>query len=167
MWRIAIKYALIGGFFESLLFHIGRSFGVHPMIDLRHLLFDIFILAIVISLSVYEYKKFQKGGFLHFWEGMTMGFFVYSISVAIFGLFLIVYFDTEMIIEYRHLALEMMNQQKEMYMEQLGQEVFDDQYNQVQTISKTRLLISALVKKLLVGFFVTPAISIVLRKKPN
>ena len=72
-----------------------------------------------------------------------------------------------MIIEYRHLALEMMNQQKEMYMEQLGQEVFDDQYNQVQTISKTRLLISALVKKLLVGFFVTPAISIVLRKKPN
>ena len=166
MWKVAIKYALIGVIFEAILFHLGKQFGIHPMVDLRHLLFDILLFAIFISLAGYEFKRYHQQGILHFWQGMTLGFLVYTPLVAVFGGFLFLYFDAGMMEEYRILAIEMLQKQKSMYIDQLGEDAYKELLRQVESISKSRLVLSALTKKLAIGFFVTPAISIVLRKKP-
>lgn len=166
MWKVAIKYAVVGAVFESVLFHVGRTMDIHPLIDLRHLFFDILLLAVFITLAAYEYKRYVQKGLLHFWQGMSIGFLVYVPVVILMGGFLWFYFDEGMVLEYKELAVELLEQQKSMYVEQLGEAVYLDQYEQVMSISKTRLLFSALIKKLVIGFFVTPAISIALRKKP-
>jgi signal transduction histidine kinase len=167
MWKVAIKYAVLASIFEALLFHVSRSFDTHPLTDLSHLFFDIIILAIFIFLGVYEYKRYANQGVLHFWEGMSVGFLVYTPSIVLFGFFLYFYFDQALLEEYQEIAMKIMIDQKAMYVAQFGEAQFDQQYEEIKNISENRLILSALVKKLIAGFFVTPALSIVLRKKPK
>lgn len=167
MLRVALKYALIAGIFESILFHISRTMGVHPLTELSHLFFDVILLTLFISVAVYEYRRYHRDGILHFWEGMTLGFLVYTPSVLFFGLFLYIYFglDPELLNEYKVLAMQILEERKSLYLEQFGQDQYDIQVAEIQQISVNRLIMSALLKKLIAGFFVTPALSIVLRKK--
>ena len=167
MLKVALKYALIAGIFEAILFHVSRIMGVHPLTELSHLFFDVILLSLFIGVAVYEYKRYQSDGILHFWQGMTLGFLVYTPSVIFFGIFLYVYFglDPELLSEYKVLAMQILEERKDMYLEQFGQEQYDVQVAEIQNISVNRLIFSALLKKLVAGFFVTPALSIVLRKK--
>lgn len=167
MWKVAIKYSVLAGVFESVLFHVSRSFAVHPLIDLSHLFFDIIILAIFITIASIEFKRYRNNGYLYFWQGMSIGFLVYTPAIIVFGLFLLVYFDEGLLIEYRQLALLLIENQKDLYIDQFGQEQYDLQCEEIRNIGKNSLIQSSIIKKLIAGFFVTPVISIVLRKKPN
>ena len=169
MFKVAIRYALIGAIFLVVLFFLSGVFGVNPLIDLSHLLFDVIIFSVFIFFAEKDYKENLGNGFLHFWQGMTIGFFVYSSATLVFSLVLGIYFQTDpsILSDYQEAATAFLESKREQYTEQFGEGGFNIQLEGIKTVTLLDLWVSSAVKKIIAGFFVTPVISIILRKKPK
>lgn len=169
MFKTTIKYALICGIFLYVLFIISQRFGTNPFIDLNQLFFDFVIFLLFSYFAMNEFKKYRNGGYLHFWQGMTIGFFLYTPSILIFALGLWIHFiaDPELLISYRQEAMEYLEKNRDMYIEQFGQNQYESQVEAIENVTQGSLLWSSSLKKILVGLFVTPMIAIFLRKKPK
>ncbi|MFT4738525.1 MAG: hypothetical protein ACJAZM_002801 [Cyclobacteriaceae bacterium] len=168
MWKVSLKYAVTAGIVEAILFNVGRWMGIHPMIEISHLFFDVVILTIFISLAAYEFRKYHNNGILHFWQGVSIGFLIVFPATIIFMLLIVIQFTGNDVLldEYKQLAMQLLGDRSDIYLAQFGPEQYASQQNAIQNISYYQLFSSSFGKKLLAGLFVTPAISIVLRKKP-
>ena len=169
MFKVSIRYALFCSLFLVGLFFLSGVFGINPLIDLTHLFFDILIFAVFIFFGLKDFKTNFGEGYLHFWQGMTIGFFIYSLTALVFTVVLVVYFliDQSAIPEYKEAAISFLESRRAVYEEQFGIEGFKVQLEGVEKVTLTDLVVSSAVKKIIAGFFVTPVISIILRKKPK
>jgi hypothetical protein len=107
MQKVAIKYALLCGAFLLLLFWVSYRFGSNPLIDFRHLFFDLVIFVLFIFFSCKEFKSYRNGGILHFWQGMTLGFLTYAPAALLFSIGLLIFFwvDPNLMEDFRIHAL--------------------------------------------------------------
>lgn len=169
MLKISLKYAGICGIFLTAIFHVSYLLGSDPLIDLSHLIFDLILFGLFIFFTEKEFKSYQNGGILHFWQGMTMGFVVYTLGTLIFILLLITYFNIfpDAVINYKESATNFLLERGDLYKEQYGEEGLNEQLELIQATTIWDLVLSAGLKKLLAGFFITPVISIILRKQPK
>lgn len=169
MFRPSIKYALFCALFLVMFFFVSDYLGSNPLIDLSQLLFDVIIFGVFIFFAQKDFRDHVSGGVLHFWQGMTIGFFVYSAVALLFSVFLGMYLwlDPTLLPTYKESALEFLTNQQEMYEEQFGEDGFQVQLDGIEAVTATDLWLSSGVKKIIAGFFVTPVISIILRRKPK
>jgi hypothetical protein len=169
MVKISIKYAITCGIFLLILFFLTRYFGVDPFIDLGQLLFDLLIFFIFIYFAQNEFKKYHHGGILHFWQGMTIGFMVYLPGVLFFcgGLWIAMLIDPEILTSYQQAAMKLLEDQSKMYIEQFGEDQYLEQQKAIENTTISSMIFTALIKKILVGLFITPVVSIILRKIPK
>lgn len=100
---------------------------------------------------------------------MTIAFIVYVPAVIIFciSLIMIMNVDQSYLVDYKIGAIEMLENQKELFLEKFPQEQFDLQLQAINEVTAMRLTFDTLGKKILAGFFISPAVSIILRKKPK
>ncbi|MBV6646411.1 MAG: DUF4199 domain-containing protein [Cyclobacteriaceae bacterium] len=168
MIKVSAKYALACGIFLILLFQVTRFFGANPLIDLSHLVFDAILIAIFSAIALRELKV-DQGGVLHFWQGMTVSFLIYLPGAIVFSLGLICYFliDIDFMESYKEQAMIFLESSKATYVEQFGEEKYMARLESVEDIKFSNLWVNATVKKLIVGLFVSPMISVILRRKPN
>jgi hypothetical protein len=168
MWRVAYKYALICGVFLLLSFYISYRFGSNPMIDFRHLFFDLIIFSLFIFFANKEFKSYRNGGILHFWQGMTLSLMTYVPATLIFLIGIVVFFqvDPNLLSDFKAQAMAFMESNREEFLQDMTQDQFDERTRQIQEVSATQMISSATFKKLVAGFFVSPVIAIILRKKP-
>ncbi len=169
MFKVSLRYAVFCGVFLIVLFFVSGYFGTNPMIDLTHLVFDAIIFGVFIFFALKDFRVNIYNGYLHFWQGMTIGFFVYSVTALIFTVFLAAYLwlDPSVLPAYKSSAIDFLMSKKEIYTEQFGEEGFQVQLDGIDTVTAMDLWASSGVKKIIAGFFVTPVISIILRKKPK
>lgn len=169
MLRIAIKYAAICSLFLIITFHISSFFGINPLMNLAHLIFDLTMFGLFIFFGIKEFKSDQENMVLHFWQGMTIGFNIYFFSTIIFGIHLLIYFqmDITALSDYKEAAKIFLMEKKELYIDKMGVEMFQSQLESINSVTSNDLLLSATLKKILAGFFITPVISIILRKQPK
>lgn len=169
MFKVSIKYALFCALFLVVLFFLSGYLGANPLIDLTHLFFDVIIIGVFIFFTQKDYKTNVYDGYLHFWQGMTLGFFVYTVVAAVFALFLATYLwlDPDVLPAYKASATAFLSEKRDVYVEQFGEEGFQVQLDGIELVTATDLWVSSAVKKIIAGFFVTPVISIILRKKPK
>lgn len=169
MIRSSIKYSILCGIFLSALFFVSLSFGSNPLLDIRHFIFDLGVYFLFIFFAGKEYKDFKKGGFLHFWEGISIGFIVFVPAVLIFSLSLYVIFELnqELIEGYREGAKAFLESKKEVFLKEFTQEQLDEQIAAVDNVTTAQLVLNTFWKKLFAGFLITPVVSIILRKKPK
>lgn len=167
MWRVAYKYALICGVFLLLSFWISYRFGSNPMMDFRHLFFDLIIFSLFVFFSCKEFKSYRNGGILHFWQGMTLSFMTYMPATLLFLVGLVVFFqaDPNLLEDFKMQAASFMQINKEEFLQDMTQAQFDERLTQIQGVSAAQMISSATFKKLVAGFFVSPVIAIILRKK--
>jgi len=168
MWRVAYKYAIICGIFLFLSFWISYRFGSNPMMDFRHLFFDLIIFSLFIFFANKEFKSYRNGGILHFWQGMTLGFMTYVPATLLFLISLVVFFqvDPNLLADFKAQAVTFMETNKQEFLEDMTPVQFDERVNQIKNVGATQMISSATFKKLVAGFFVSPVIAIILRKKP-
>ncbi len=168
MWRVAYKYALICGVFLLLSFYISYRFGSNPMMDFRHLFFDLIIFSLFIFFANKEFKSYRNQGILHFWQGMTLSFMTYVPATLIFLIGIVVFFqvDPNLLSDFKAQAMAFMESNREEFLQDMTQVQFDERILQIQEVSATQMISSATFKKLVAGFFVSPVIAIILRKKP-
>jgi hypothetical protein len=169
MFNVSIKYAAICSVFLIILFHVSAYFGINPLMNVAHLIFDLIIFGVFIFFGSKEFKTEQQDEILHFWQGMTIGFNVYFFGTIFFGIYLFIYFqiDENVLIGYKEAATTFLMEKKDIYIDRIGQEAFDSQVESIDDATSNDLLLSSVLKKILAGFFITPVISIILRKQPK
>ena len=169
MLKTSLKYALLSGVFMVLIYHLSFKIGVNPQVDPGHMVFDTVLIGLFIFFGIKEYKDRFNKGILFFWQGMTIGFYIYSIATIFFILGQVLYynFSADAVINYKEAATNLLENQKQFYIDKLGVQVYREQVKAIEERTVTGLLLDELGKKLLAGFFITPVISIILRKQPN
>lgn len=175
MLKPTIKYAVFCGFFLVFLFFVSIWFGVNPLLLKQGLLFDVIIFLLFIYAANREFKLYHNGGFLHFWQGMSIGFIVYSLSIAIFLFAIAVFFilRVEFLDAYRQDLLAEAVREETRLIEEFGSDGYELIKENILSLSLNKVLFwsvsppSVMFKKIFAGFLVTPVISIILRKKPE
>ncbi|MDH5608843.1 MAG: DUF4199 domain-containing protein [Cyclobacteriaceae bacterium] len=169
MIRGTFKFSLAAGVFICTLFALSGRMGSNPFTDINQLFFDLILLGVFIFFSINEFKKYTNGGVLHFWQGMTIGFFVYTLAIALFiaFLYLYFYFDGNLLDDYKATAMAYLQQRADLYKEQFGEAQYLAQEEAIRQTTTNHLILVTSVKKILVGLFITPVLSILLRSKPK
>lgn len=169
MVKHSIKYSILCGIFLVALFWVSMKFGSNPLLDIRHFLFDLVIYFLFIFFAQREFKTYHNDGYLHFWQGMSIAFVVYLPAAVIFtiSMLLIMELDPSMMDDYRAGALAFLESKKAVLLEGISQEDYDKRIQEVGEITISDLVISSGLKKILAGFFITPVVSVILRKKPK
>tara|TARA_B110000037_G_scaffold193933_1_gene229199 strand:- start:1116 stop:1472 length:357 start_codon:yes stop_codon:yes gene_type:complete len=108
MKEVGFRYAGVGAFLMTMTFLVSYYIGVHPFIEMSHLFFDLFIYGLVIYFALNEFKTVNNEGILHFWQGMSIGFFVniFSLGIYMVFLFLVMKFDENILISYQLQAVD-------------------------------------------------------------
>ena len=166
MKNVGLRYAAVAAFLMIIVFLISYHIGIHPFIEMSHLFFDLFVYGLVIFFAMNEFKKVINEGVLHFWQGMTIGFFLNIFSCGIYTvfLFLIMNFDENILISYQQEAINFLEIKSVQYIESFGKEQYQ---NQLQTIQETTILDLMLLgglKKFISAMLITPVFSILKRK---
>lgn len=169
MLKSSVKYSFLCGVFLFALFFVSIKFGSNPLLDIRHFLFDAGVFFLFIFFAGKEYKDFKNEGYLHFWQGISIGLIVLIPAVILFSISFFVIFDQnpELIDGYRAGAKALLESKKEIFLKEFSQEQFNEQLAAVGDVTNWQLVTNTFWKKLFAGFFVTPVVSIILRKKPK
>lgn len=169
IFKSTLKYGLIAGVFMVIIYHLSFWLGVNPQIDLGHLFLDLILIGLFVFFAAKDYKVYKNGGILQFWQGMTIGFIVYTVGAVVFLLAQIIYFnfDSDAVINYHEAATKFLEESADMFIEKFGKEAYDVQLEEIGKMTKWDLIKESTLKKIIVGVFITPVISIILRKQPN
>ena len=166
MKNIGLRYAVVAAFLMIIVFLISYLIGVHPFIEMSHLFFDLFIYGLVIFFAMNEFKKVINEGVLHFWQGMTIGFFlnIFSCGIYVVFLFLIMNFDENILISYQQEAIDFLEIKSVQYIESFGKEQYQNQLETIQETTILDLMLLGGLKKFISAMLVTPVFSILKRK---
>ncbi|MEM0939105.1 MAG: DUF4199 domain-containing protein [Bacteroidota bacterium] len=169
MAKSTVKYSIICGVFLFTLFFVSLKFGGNPFFNIRHYFFDIVIFFLFIFFAGKEFKDFKYNGCLHFWQGISIGFIVFIPAAIVFSLLLYITFELnpELMEGYRKAAKAFIESKEDILLEEFSSEKLSEQYSAVDVISTSELALKTFWKKLFMGFFVTPIVSIILRRKPK
>lgn len=164
---VPLKYALVGGVLAILLFFVMLFFDENPLITNK--VNTIILNLIFVFFSVTEYKKYYNNGILHFWEGMAVGFLTYFFIALISVLFIWSYlnlFNTELLHDYILNRTNLILNNKDNIIEQFGEETYRMALADIKLITPINLVWEDLKKILLVGFFITSVLAVIMRQVP-
>jgi ABC-type transport system involved in multi-copper enzyme maturation permease subunit len=169
MIRHSIGYSLVCGFLIIILFFLSLFFNANPFIDLSQLFFDFLIFSIFIFFGIYSYKKAIENEQFHFWQGMTISFLIYIPAIILFALVVFISFkiDPSILEDYKLEAMDFLLEKKDIYIEQFGEKQFEEQKSAILEINSIDLILMSVVKKAIVGLFISPIASIIFRKNIN
>ncbi len=167
--KISGRYGLVGGVLAILSFVTFFYLDQQPWRNLISFLLDIVIIGLFCFLPIKEFKRDHNQNELRFYHGMTIGFISYLMTAFVFSIFYALFIN---VIEpsfmelYKSVQIEDMESMKEMIMGQVDEnkeEFFQEQLSAISKITKSQLILDVFLKKAIIGLFLTPIFSIVLR----
>ncbi|WP_370089551.1 DUF4199 domain-containing protein [Ekhidna sp.] len=169
MIKSTLKYSILCGLFLIGLFFISINFGSNPLLDSRHFWFDLGVYFLFIFFAGKEYKDFRNGGYLHFWQGISIGFIVFIPAIILFGgvLLVMLNIDDAILEAYKEGAEALLKSNEDFYKEELGEELLNERYTDIASMTPTQLIQMTFRNKLFSAFLITPVVAIILRKKPK
>jgi hypothetical protein len=130
------------------------------------LIFGYIISPLFIFLGIKHFREVYNQGNLYFGQGMTVGFFVYSIMAMVSAVFIFLFlnFNPETFETFRAMNLALLDEKKEVLIAQLSQESFDDTYESITGMTKFDVASNDFLRKIFPGLFFTIIISIILKR---
>lgn len=167
MIKSSLKYSVLCGVFLIGLFFIAINFGSNPLLDSRHFWFDLGVYFLFIFFAGKEFKDYGNGGYLHFWQGISIGFIVFFPAILLFEgvLYLILNANPDFIDAYREGATALLKSNEEFYLQELGEERLNERYEVINEMTPIQLVMMTFRNKLFSAFLITPVVAIILRKK--
>ncbi|GHE64690.1 DUF4199 domain-containing protein [Roseivirga thermotolerans] len=167
--KLGIRYGIAGGLLAVLSFVVFYYLDQQPWRNLVSFLLDIVIVGFFCVLPIREFKVRYNRGELRFYHGMSIGFLSYVFIGIIYSLFIMLfvlwiepgYFEL-----YKSVQLEEIEGMKELIMSRVKEnpeQFYQQQLDGIKEITKGSLIFDAFVKKVIIGLFLTPIFSIVLR----
>src|SRR5690606_18091244 len=122
------------------------------------------ILPVFIFLGIKNFKDNMNGGELGFGQGMTTGFFVYSILALIsaIGIFIFLRLEPAIFEDFKSSNIFLLEESKEVLIEQLDQEAYANTLNNISNMTVMDVATNDFLRKVFPGLFLTILISIIL-----
>jgi hypothetical protein len=166
--KVSLKYAVSCGVIMCISFLIELNVGVQPNINLVSGIFDALIFFLFIFLGAKEYKDYKNDGYLHFWQGLSIGMIIFLVTGVIFLVFQATYYSVSQgaFDQYISDLISYAESRRAFLVEQGMSNIDIENYlKELKQTTLSSLIFSSLKKKLIVGFFVTPVIAVLLRKQ--
>lgn len=163
----AVWFGVIGGAFCGLAFVVFYFIGAEPISFTE--IFGYIIIPIFVFLGIKNFKDSMNGRELSFGQGMTVGFFVYSLLALISAMviFIMLHMDTAVFEEYKAAATSLLQEKKEVIMQQLGNESYEATVESMSGMTIFDVVLNDFLRKLIPGLFFTIILSIILKNSKN
>ncbi|WKV13957.1 DUF4199 domain-containing protein [Marivirga harenae] len=159
-----LRFSLIAIFFVVLMFFILIFLDKNPVIYSSNIIFIGPLMAIFLFFSVKIFRDTNPDG-LRFWQGFSIGI-LYTIFFAAFYAIVLwadgTLFDTNHFDEYRQLITEKIVSGKDMLVDQMGEEGYQE-YLKSGESSNSRIIGSLAVNNVIIGIVLTPLVSLFMR----
>ncbi len=164
---VGLRYGLVSGGLAVVLFFAITLFEENPLIVNKW--FDYFLLAVFVFVAVREFRLYYQGGFLQFWQGISVGFVTYATSALLFVILIGIYLNTlgqPWVNDFVADRTAMVEENRENFVEELGEETYRQVRREVAATTITDVLLDDFFRKLMAGLFVTLVVAMVQRKSP-
>lgn len=164
--KIPLLFGLVTGLLAFGYFLALYALGFTPLGNIRTPDFGLYI--ITISYACWYYRKHYGQGWLHLWEGLTIGYVVNMTAAFIAGwliYFFVVYIDPGVFTAYLNDMQQLLTDTKSELVEQIGEEEYQTLFNKVRDNEPETLITDEISKKFLMGIIPILLISLFFRKQ--
>ncbi len=163
---LSLRYGLVAGVLSAILlitlYYVGKNpFLISPFLDFR-----IFVFGIFIFFALKEFRDFHQGGLLYFWQALFGSFVVVVLSslIGATGLYIFGSIETEFVSSYIVGMTEYLKTFPAEDIERIGKDVYERNLSQLQSTNMATLVQTHFAQGLIIGFFVSLILSVILRK---
>jgi hypothetical protein len=160
----SLPFGLAGGILLAVGFTLLYALGAEPVGMV--LIFGYVIVPLFVFAGIKQFRDKHNGGQLFFSQGMSVGFFVYTlmalISATFIGLFIVMQPEVFEVFKASNIAL--LEAKRELLIGQLGEKSFEDTFSSIQAMSVSDVVINDFLRKIIPGLFFTIIISIILKR---
>lgn len=163
--KVPLKYGVAGGVIGIILFLTLYYSDGEPLYSIR--IFDFVLLPIFVFFSIKEVRDYKWGGKIAYWQGMTAGLFCYVVIALVSALFIWIFLtniDPELFVQHKQENIAILTGDQQNWVEQLGEDGYEQALADVSATTPFSLAADDLIKKLLIGFFMTSLIAIFLKR---
>jgi hypothetical protein len=156
-------FGIIGGAFCGLAFVVFYFVGAEPISFTE--IFGYIIIPIFVFLGIKNFKDNMNDKVLSFGQGMTVGFFIYSLLALISAvvIFIMLHVDPAVFNEYKEATMSLLEERKEEIMQQLGSESYEATLKSMSGMTIFDVVLNDFLRKLIPGLFFTIILSIILK----
>jgi len=160
----AYLFGIIGGVFCGLGFLVVYFLGHEPISFTE--IFGYILIPIFVFLGIKNFKDNMNNGELTFGQGMTVGFFVYSILAFISAIVIFIFLqvDSGIFNEFKASNLVLLREKKEILIAQLDKESYDTTFFNISNMTIFDVVFNDFLRKIFPGLFLTILISIILKR---
>lgn len=167
--KIPLSFGILTGLLAFGYFLALYLIGVSPLGNIRTPDFGIHI--IMVCYACWYYRKNYGQGWLHLWEGLTIGYVINMVAAFITGwliYFFVVYYDPQVFVNYLNDMQNLLTGRKAELVEQIGEEEFRVLLTKVKENEPSTLITDEISKKFMLGIIPILLVSLFFRKqKPN
>lgn len=166
--RLSGGYGLIAAGLTIVAFLVFYYLGQQPWRNLLSLILDVILIGTITFVATKDFRDNENGGELRFYHGMTIGFFIYTLTALVFSLFyllFIVVITPDFLEIYSDSMREFLESRKEMIIANGSEASFQTQLEGLKEVTASGLALDAFGKKIISGLFLAPIFSIVLRTR--
>ncbi|EON78018.1 hypothetical protein ADIS_1557 [Lunatimonas lonarensis] len=160
----SLPFGLAGGILLAVGFTLLYALGAEPVGMV--LIFGYVIVPLFVFAGIKQFRDKHNGGELFFSQGMSVGFFVYTlmalISATFIGLFIVMQPEVFEVFKASNIAL--LETKRELLIGQLGEKSYEDTFSSIQAMSLSDVVINDFLRKIIPGLFFTIIISIILKR---
>jgi len=167
--RVSMRYGIMGAVLSEVLFIILYYSGMHPFLIPAMLDFRLLVFPIILIFGIREFRVNIRGGYLHFWEGMSIGLLevlIFSVFMMIFVLIFGGVIEKDFVQEYVSGLQEQLIAGKEKFSGSVGEETFSKTLEILPSTTVFHLALDYFLKSWPLGLFLIIIITLILRKKP-
>ncbi|WP_154852850.1 DUF4199 domain-containing protein [Cyclobacterium xiamenense] len=163
-WRAAYPFGLSGAGLCLLGMLVMYLLQVEPI--RMNLIIGYIFTPIFVFFGIKGFRDGYNGGELFFSQGMTVGFFVYTLIALLSGLYVFIFLqvDAQAFETFRQVNLDLMSDNQEVLKEQLNEQAYADTYASIAGMSRGDVAMNDFLRKIFPGLFFTIIISIILKR---
>lgn len=164
--RIPLQFGLLTGLLAFGYFLGLYALDVAPLGNVRTPDFGIHV--ILICFACWYYRKKFGEGWMHLWEGLTIGYVINMVAAFVTGwliYFFVVYYDPAVFQNYLNDMQQLLTDKKSELVEQIGEAEFNNLMGKVKENTPETLITDEISKKFMLGIIPILLISLFFRKQ--
>lgn len=166
---ISLRNGLIAGALALGLLVVMYYLGRHPLMVAPFLDFRIILLGIFLFFTLKEFRENHQNGELHFWQGMAGGFIMVVVTATVASALLWVFTAAEkdFVREYVAQMTVYLKSFAPEDIERIGKDAFARNLENLPSTNGKQIAGSYFIQSMIIGFFVTIIMSVILKKQPK
>lgn len=166
---IAIRNGAIAGVLAIALLVAMYYLGRHPLMIAPFLDFRILLFGIFIFFTLKEFRESHQGGILHFPQGMIGSFIMVMIAATMASALLwgFTAIEPDFLADYVKGMTEYLKTFPESDIDRIGKEAYQRNLESLPATNGKQIASSYFVQSMIIGFFVSIIMSVILRKQPK